>query len=157
MCVFSQQNANAAFVINKVDTKHRKTGMSKLLEEPKMRYTDKVKKSVHDFLTSGSDYYHDYEYEKKLWLAAVLSFPSFGGMFGIGRFYLGYNWQGLLQLAVPLLALLFYIFFKLSSSGFLFPFYYTFTLGFIFMVLWEIVDTARILLGTLRPRYGGWL
>jgi len=25
------------------------------------------------------------------------------------------------------------------------------------MVLWEIVDTARILLGTLRPRYGGWL
>jgi|GEM_PF-2097269 len=63
--------------------------------------------------------------EKSKGTAAVLAF--FLGALGIHRFYLGYSWQGVVQL--------------LTAGG----------LG-----IWFIVDFVRILMGKLKPKTGDY-
>ena len=58
-------------------------------------------------------------------VASVLAF--FLGLFGIHRFYLGYIWQGVVQL--------------LTVGGF---------------VIWALIDLIRILIGDLGPKNGDY-
>lgn len=58
-------------------------------------------------------------------VAAILAF-AIGGL-GIHRFYLGYTWQGIVQLLT------------LGGCG-----------------VWSLIDLIRICLGTLQPKNGGY-
>ena len=153
---FFNSNCYDAFVVNKMDTSLKRQSFMKLVEPEKHSRIYNIKKSIHGFIFSHDDEFHVYDYVKKLWLAAILCFPDFGGLFGIGRFYLRYNWQGLLQLSATILTPFFYLLYMTYKTDLLSFFFIAFTSFWVVMVIWELVDFARILLGTLRPKYGGW-
>ncbi len=62
-------------------------------------------------------------------LASILAIPVLPGMLGLHRFYLGYYWQGALQLLLTVLMVTAFISF-----------------------VWAIVDFLRIIFGNLKPR-----
>lgn len=62
---------------------------------------------------------------KSQWVAAILCWLI--GSLGIHRFYLGYTWQGIVQLLT------------LGACG-----------------IWTLIDLIRILMGTLQPKNGSY-
>lgn len=90
--------------------------------------------------------------KRKTQVAAAL-YSFFLGRYGIHRFYLGYDWQGVLQvLTYPILiigALLAEAGILLGPAGYIVP--AIFILGGLALVVWEFVDFIRILSGTLKP------
>jgi TM2 domain-containing membrane protein YozV len=88
----------------------------------KMRTMLKAKKEVKKALKIEKENATN-KNEKNQWLALVLCWVV--GVFGIHRFYLGYTWQGVVQL--------------LTGGG---------------CGIWVLIDLIRILIGDLKPKGG---
>lgn len=110
---------------------------------------------------SNADEQQDYNPKNKT-TAALLSF--FLGGFGIHRFYLGYDWQGILQaFAYPLIAAGAFI--EATAGATLIPLFTgpaaiiipaVFIAGGIALLIWKSVDFFRIIGDDLQPRYGSY-
>ena len=155
MFIIGSIPARAAFRLE-----HRITKIKHINQEDEDRKPSvftRVKTKIIQFVRSHDDHFHKFEYKKRVGLAAVLSFPYSGGLLGMGRLYMDYNWQFLVQcgvFAATFFILLGYLFNPKSILiNALLP---LFVSALLFCVIWEIVDMVRVLNGSLMPKWGGW-
>ncbi len=116
-----------------------------------------IKTKIRNFLSSHDEHYHKFEYKTDRTRAALLSVPCFGGLFGLGRFYMEYNMQGVLQCAATVLAIVAFIMAAALQSGLFMLVAVPVYAAFLCCVYWETADAVRIILNDLHPKWGDWL
>ncbi len=102
-------------------------------------------------------------HNKKQWIAILLSFPLFGLCFwGIHRFYLGYEWQGYVQLlayVIGYIALLAAVFMAFTTATSTIEFDILIGIAAFLIygdIIWTVIDFFRICFGNLKPKYGDY-
>ncbi len=154
--------SNAAFIIK--ETTYISWNIYKDInlirkEEPNNLNIEKINLNPYEHYSNDRHVHH--KQNKSQLLAILLSCPLFGLCFyGVHRFYLGYVWQGLVQLLAFLLG---YITLLVAISLAI----ATATAGteiiagigavLIFgALLWEVIDFFRICIGDLKPKFGDY-
>ncbi|PQJ11069.1 hypothetical protein CJD36_013955 [Flavipsychrobacter stenotrophus] len=91
---------------------------------------------------------------KASFLALIGAIPFLSVAMGLHRIYLGYYTQGLIRLASPylLIALMGIAMAMSPAAGLLFA--VIFVDVYLFLIIWQIVDSAHISNGKLQPKHG---
>ena len=160
--LFFNNKSKAAFIIKGTTSIYYNNHKEINLYQNEVPYNVAVENAnLNPYEHYSNDRHVHHKQNKSQLLAILLSCPFFGLCFyGIHRFYLGYVWQGLVQLLAFLLG---YITLLTAISLAI----ATATAGteiiagigaiLIFgAFLWEIIDFFRICSGDLKPKYGDY-
>jgi TM2 domain len=115
-----------------------------------------IKTNIRNFLSSHDEHFHKFEYKTDKLTAVLLCIPFLGGLFGLGRFYMEYNLQGVMQLAATILGVAAFLIAAVLQSGLFMLVAVPLYAAFLCCIYWETADAFRIVFGDLHPKWGDW-